>query len=55
MEAKLADPKTYRDRTDIARLNKDYAKLKLRIEELYESWESHRLRLDKLLEPLKNG
>jgi ATP-binding cassette subfamily F protein 3 len=53
MEAKLADPETYKDGTDIARLNKDYADLKLRIEDLYESWESHRLRLDKILHHLK--
>jgi ATP-binding cassette subfamily F protein 3 len=50
MEAKLAEPGTYRDGTDIAQLNKDYAELKLRVEELYESWESHRLRLEELLE-----
>ncbi len=55
MEARLANPETYRDGTDIARLNRDYAELKQRIKGLYESWESHRLRLDKLLEPLKNS
>ncbi len=55
MEARLADPETYRDGTDIARLNRDYAELKKWIDDLYKSWESHRLRLDKLLEPLKNG
>ncbi|MEE9502999.1 MAG: ATP-binding cassette domain-containing protein [Candidatus Aminicenantaceae bacterium] len=54
METKLAEPETYRDGTDIARLNKDYAELKQRIEGLYESWESHRLRLEEILEPLKN-
>jgi len=55
MEMKLADPKTYKDGTEIARLNKDYAELKLRVEGLYESWESHRLRLEEILEPLKNS
>jgi ATP-binding cassette subfamily F protein 3 len=55
IEAKLANPETYKAGTDIARLNKDYAELKKRIEKLYESWESHRLRLDELLEPLKNS
>jgi len=54
IEAKLANPETYRDGTDIARLNKDYAELKQRIEELYESWESHRLQLGELLESLLN-
>ncbi len=54
MEAKLADPETYKDGTDIARLNKDYSELKIRIEGLYESWESHRLRLKEILEPLTN-
>jgi len=54
MEAKLAGTETYRDGTNIARLKRDYAKLKQRVEELYESWESHRLLLDELLEPLKN-
>jgi ATP-binding cassette subfamily F protein 3 len=53
MEAKLADPETYRDGTDIARLNKNYAEFKQRIEGLYESWESQRLQLEKLLKPLK--
>ena len=53
MEAELANPETYKDGTDIARLNKDYAELKKRIAQLYESWESHRLRLEKLLKPLK--
>jgi ATP-binding cassette subfamily F protein 3 len=55
MEAKLADPETYKDGTDLARLNKDYAQLKMRIEDLYESWESHRLRLDELLKQLKRS
>jgi ATP-binding cassette subfamily F protein 3 len=54
IEARLANPETYRDGTDIARLNKDYAGLKLRLESLYQSWESQRLRLSKLLEPLKH-
>jgi len=49
-ETKLANPETYRDRTDIAQLNNDYAELKKRIEGLYKSWESHRLRLEELLE-----
>lgn len=53
MEKKLIDPETYKDGTDIALLNKDYAELKKRIAQLYESWESHRLRLEKLLRPLK--
>lgn len=55
MEAKLADPITYRDGTDIARLKRDYAKIKRRVEKLYESWESHRLQLEKLLKPLKQS
>ncbi len=53
METKLADPGTYRDGTDIARLNKDYAKLKQHVEDLYGSWESHRLQLERLLKGLK--
>ena len=55
IEAKLANPETYRDGKDIARLNKEYADLKQRISKLYESWESYRLRLEELLEPLKNS
>jgi len=55
MEAKLANSETYRDGTDIARLKRDYAKLEQRVEEFYKSWESHRLRLDKLLKPLKRS
>jgi ATP-binding cassette subfamily F protein 3 len=55
MEAKLADPISYRDGTDIAVLKRDYAKIKRRVEELYESWESHRLLLEKLLKPLKQS
>ena len=55
METKLADPGSYKDGTDIARLNKDYAELKQRIEDLYESWESHRLQLERLLERLKQS
>ncbi len=55
MEAKLANPKTYRDGTDIARLNKDYAELMKQVERFYESWESCRTQLDKLLKPLKHG
>jgi ATP-binding cassette subfamily F protein 3 len=54
-ETKLAEPGTYRDGTDIARLNKDYAELKQGIEDLYESWESHRLQLEKLMKPLKRN
>ena len=54
IETQLADTKTYKDGTDIASLNKEYAELKQQIEELYESWESHRIRLGKLLESLKN-
>lgn len=53
METKLADAESYKDGTDIARLNKAYAELKKRIAQLYESWESHRLRLEKLIKPLK--
>jgi len=53
IEAKLADAGTYRDGADVARLNRDYAWLKKHVETLYESWESHRLQLDALLEPLK--
>jgi ATP-binding cassette subfamily F protein 3 len=53
MEARLAHPKTYRDGTDIARLNKDHAELKQRIEGLYKLWESHKLWLDELLGQLK--
>jgi ATP-binding cassette subfamily F protein 3 len=53
MEVKLADPETYRDGTDIAQLNKDYTELKKRVEDLYESWESHRHQLEKLLKRLK--
>jgi ATP-binding cassette subfamily F protein 3 len=48
MEARLANPDTYRDGTNIAQLKKDYAELKQRIEGLYESWETHRLRLEGL-------
>ena len=55
MEAKLADPITYRDGTDIARLKRDYAKIKRRVEKLYVSWESHRHLLEKLLKPLKQS
>jgi hypothetical protein len=36
-------------------MNRDYANLKQRIESLYESWESHRLRLDDLLKQLKGS
>jgi ATP-binding cassette subfamily F protein 3 len=53
IEEKLADPGTYQDGTDIAQLNKDYVKLKQSIEDLYESWESHRLQLEELLKTLK--
>jgi ATP-binding cassette subfamily F protein 3 len=53
MESKLADPETYKNGTDIARLNRDYAELKRRIEEMYKTWESHRLKLDNLLQSLK--
>jgi ATP-binding cassette subfamily F protein 3 len=53
MEAKLAESETYKNGTDIASLNKEYAKLKQQIEGLFESWESHRLRLDELLKRLK--
>ena len=53
IEERMADPRTYHDGTDIAGLNKDYAELKQRLEGLYESWESHRLQLDRLLKPLK--
>jgi len=53
MEEKIADPRTYHDGTDIAGLNNNYAELKQRIEGLYKSWESHRLRLERLLKPLK--
>ncbi|UCE42055.1 MAG: ATP-binding cassette domain-containing protein [Candidatus Aminicenantes bacterium] len=53
IETKLADPETYQDRTDISRLNKDYAELKHRIGGLYESWESHRQKLEELLKQLK--
>jgi ATP-binding cassette subfamily F protein 3 len=53
MESKLADPETYKKGTDIARLNKEYAKLKQRIVDMYESWESHRLALEGLLESMK--
>lgn len=49
IEAKLADPATYKDGTDIARLNKEYTKLKRSIEESYDSWESHRLELEEIL------
>ncbi|MBN1223182.1 MAG: ATP-binding cassette domain-containing protein [Candidatus Aminicenantes bacterium] len=55
MEAKLANPETYRDGTDISRLNRDYTGLKQHVEKLYESWESHRLLLEELLEPLKGN
>jgi ATP-binding cassette subfamily F protein 3 len=55
MELRLANPETYRDGTDVAQLNRDYAELKKQIEDLYKSWESNRLRLDELLEPLKNS
>ncbi len=54
METRLSDPETYRNGTDISLLNKGYAELKLRLESLYESWGSHRLRLSELLEPLKH-
>jgi hypothetical protein len=54
MESKLANPETYQDGTDISQMNKDYSELKQRIEDLYESWESHRRLLDELLESLKN-
>lgn len=54
IEKKLANPETYQNGTDIAGLNKDYAELKKHLEGLYESWESHRLRLNELLEPLKH-
>jgi ATP-binding cassette subfamily F protein 3 len=49
MEAKLANPRTYQDGTDIAGLNQDYAERKKQVEELYKSWESHRFQIDKLL------
>jgi ATP-binding cassette subfamily F protein 3 len=54
-EAKLANPETYRDGTEISRLKKDYAELKLRIKDLYKSWESYRLQLEELLKSLKSG
>jgi ATP-binding cassette subfamily F protein 3 len=54
MEAALANPETYRNGTDISRLNRDYAKLKQRIEEMYESWDTHRQMLDQLLKPLNS-
>ncbi len=49
MEAKLANSETYRDGTDIARLTKEFSQLKQQLEELYKSWESNRLRLERLL------
>jgi ATP-binding cassette subfamily F protein 3 len=55
IEAKLANPETYRVGTDIARLKKDYAEIKQRIEDLYKSWDSHRLRLEELTKSLKSG
>jgi ATP-binding cassette subfamily F protein 3 len=55
MEEKLADPKTYKDGTNIAELKKEYAQLKKQIKELYEEWESHRLQLEELLETLKQN
>lgn len=55
IEAKLANPKTYRDGSDISRLKKDYAEIKQRIEELYESWGSNRLRLEELMKSSKGG
>jgi flagellar motility protein MotE (MotC chaperone) len=55
MEAKLANPETYQDGTDISGLNQDYAELKQRIEGLYKSWDSHRLRLEELINSLKSG
>ena len=55
MEAKLTNPETYRDGTDIARLTKEFSQLKQQVEEFYESWEIHRLRLEKILKLLKKG
>jgi ATP-binding cassette subfamily F protein 3 len=49
MEAKLANSETYRDGTDIAQLTKEFSQIKQQVEELYESWESNRLRLEGLL------
>jgi len=53
IETRLANPETYRDGTDIAGLNRDYAELKQHIKKLYESWESQRLLLEEILEPVK--
>ena len=55
IEAKLANPETYRDGTDIAQMKKDYAEIKQRIEGLYKSWDSHRLRLEELMKSPKTG
>jgi len=55
IEMKLANPKTYQDGIDIAGLNQDYAGCKRQVEELYKSWESHRLQLEGLLKSLENG
>lgn len=55
MELKLANPGTYKNGTDIAMLNQRYAQLKKRIEELYASWESHRLTMEDLLQSLKKN
>ncbi len=38
MEARLADPETYRNPEEGARLNREYSQLKERIEQLYERW-----------------
>ncbi len=54
IEEKLANPETYRDGTDIADLNKEYAELKERIKGLSKSWESHRLQLEELLKSTKS-
>ena len=38
MEARLADPETYRNPEEGAQLNREYSQLKERIEQLYERW-----------------
>jgi ATP-binding cassette subfamily F protein 3 len=55
IEAILVNPETYQHGTDIAQLKKDYAELKQRIEGLYKTWDSHRLRLEELIKSLKSG
>jgi ATP-binding cassette subfamily F protein 3 len=55
MEAKLADPTIYKNGTDIASMKKEYAKIKREIDDLFSAWESHRLRLESLLETLKGN